>query len=282
MTLTITIDWLAVNFKEFTDETEQIVRTYGSLDRSQASNARFGYSQATKSDFGVEFQWNPDRPDMGHHLIFSGSSLRNIFERTQVQPQALLRAVLDAGGSVSRLDLAKDCTGQAIDMQAIYQSLERGDYKGTARTYGRIVSSGNGDTIYIGSRQSERFIRLYDKAAQQGLDGERWFRLELETKGMVARSLALVLMDTPDWGPVFDNVVRNMVWVPGVASWHNFFAQRNVTIGLPKIEKQSDREAWIEGQVVAAVARHYIDNPSSPAVARLIGTLLLIDKQRKE
>lgn len=282
MALTITIDWLALNFKEWTNEAEQFMRTYARVDFTQDTTARFGYSLATVDNNGSVIQWNPDRVDMGHHVIFSGSALRNLFEHQAVEPRTLLRTSIDAGGAISRLDLAKDLTAQEVDMQAVYNALEQGDYSGTARTYGRIVSNGNGDTIYIGSRQSERFIRLYNKAAQQGMVNHNWYRLELETKGMVARALALAIVDTQSWSVVFDNVVRNMVWLETVASWRHFFALNIVPFGLPKIEKTTDRERWIEEQVIAAVARHYIDNPASTAVARLIETLLLIDRQRKE
>ena len=39
-----------------------------------------------------------------------------------------------------------------------------------------------GKTIYIGSRSSEKMIRIYDKAAEQNQEGV-WIRYEIETKG---------------------------------------------------------------------------------------------------
>jgi len=258
------------------------MRTYASFAPTQDATARFGYSVATMDNHGSIIQWNPDRDDMEHHVIFSGSSLRHIFSKTTIQQRTLLRSCIDAGGNISRIDLAKDATETPIDLQAIYQSIEQGLVRGPVRKYSRVTSNDGGYTIYIGSRQSERYIRIYDKAAEQLLSGVDWKRLECETKGMVARSVGLALANTSDWGQVFDNVVRGAIWIPTSPDWLSFFPVGIVPIGLPKQSKETDREAWILGQVIAAVAKHYIENPNSEAVARLIATLQLIDRQRKE
>jgi hypothetical protein len=271
--LTITIDWLAINFKEYTLEAHEFIVTYASSDPIQATSPRFGYSQSQTDNNGVQLQWNPDREDMGHHVIFSGSALRNIFSGDDTQPQSLLRSCLNAGGRVSRLDLAKDCTGEAIDLQAIYQSLEQGLNTGTSRTFGQIKSSGEGHTIYVGSRQSEKFIRIYNKAAQSGISKELWFRFELETKGMFSRALCKGLVDSTEWGSIFDNATRGMVDVGKTGSFHKFFPMESVPIGLPKLERTSDREKWIEEQVIPAVSKWVIENPDSEAVRRLFVTL---------
>jgi len=275
--LTLTIDWLALNFKEHTHEAERFMSTYARVNGTQDTAPRFGYSHASMDSNGAVIMWNLDRDDMGHHVIFSGSALRNLLQSQEIHPQALLRACVDAGGRISRLDLAKDLTGQAVDLQAIYQQIEQRRTTGSARTYGRITSNGGGETIYIGSRASERFIRIYNKSAEQELASGDWYRMEIETKGMVARALALALVDTDLWHAVFDNVVRNMVWMEKPASWRLFFDNDNIKIGLPKIEKQTDREKWIAEQVLPAVARYFVENRASAAVRQLMATLRYID-----
>lgn len=280
--LTISIDWLAVTFKEFTRETEAFIDTYASAPTVQDAPPRNGYTRATLDANGVGVLWNPDYSSMGHHVVFSGSSLRNLFTSGMAQPQTLLRSCHDAGGNISRLDLAKDLTEWEIDYETVYKSLKRGNIGGTARNISRLESSGGGTTIYIGSRQSERFVRLYDKAAEQQLDNALWSRLEVETKGMVARAVTTALLNRSQWSDAFDAVVIAMVGNVQKAGIGAFFPGGRVPIGLPKIEKQTDREMWIEKQVISAVARHFIDNPNSEAIARLRQTLDLIDKQRKQ
>jgi hypothetical protein len=274
--LSISIDWLALNFKEHTHEAERFMSMYARVNGTQECTPRFGYGKAHMDGNGTVTMWNVDRGDMGYHVIFAGTALRNLFQSEQTVPQSLLRAVVDAGGRISRLDLAKDLTGQEVDLQAIYQQIEQGNYTGTARKYGRITSDGNGETIYIGSRTSERFIRIYNKSAEQELNNQHWFRFELETKGEVARAITHLCLGTDHWEAVFDNVVRGMVWMERPKSWRSFFDNGGIKIGLPKIEKQTDREAWIETQVTPAVLKHFAENKSSVAVLRLIDALLFL------
>ncbi len=280
--LTITIDWLAATFKEYTHEAETFFNSFARNGATQAADARNGYTRSTMDGCGVVVQWNPDYPSMGHHCIFSGSSLRNLFTSTSIQPGSLLRAIVDAGGNISRLDLAKDLTEEPFDYEAVYQSIKQGTAGGNTRTFSKLESGENGYTIYMGSRQSERFARLYNKAAQSGLPDALWARFEIETKGMVARAVATSLVKSHDWSGTFDGIVLGMVGNAKTAHLEQFFIPGNVPIGIPKIERQTDRERWIEGQVISAVSRHYIDNPNSEAVARLIATLNLIDRQREE
>lgn len=279
--LTITIDWLAVTFKEKTDEAQAFLDKYARNPTVAHAPARNGYTYATLDSNGVGVLWNPDYTGMGYHAVFSGTSLRNLFTSGLVQPHALLRACLDAGGSVSRLDLAKDFTEGQTDYEAVYKSLEQGLGGGQSRKISKMQNSEGGYTIYVGSRQSERFLRLYDKAAEQNIPGALWARLEVETKGMVARAVTTSIVNTGDFAGVFDNVVLGMVGDAKTAKLAQFFTPGQVPIGLPKIEKQTDREKWIADQVITAVARHYIDNPESEAVKRLINVLEGIDRQRK-
>src|SRR6185369_3921714 len=136
-------------------------------------------------------------------------------------------------------------------------------------------------TVYVGSRQSERFIRIYDKSAQMGETPNKWYRFEVETKGMVSRALANMLVVQRDWLSVFVGVSSAMVSIPGSPDLAAFYNAASASIGTPKIEKSSNTEAWIATQVIGAVSKWYIDNPSSEAIARLIATLQLIDQQRK-
>lgn len=280
--LTATIDWIAGTFKEWNNEAENFVRTYASFAPVQAGKPRNGYRVCESDNCGSDILWNPNNQSMGVHVVFSGTALRNIFERQDIQPLALLRACVDAGLRVSRLDLAKDCTETAFDGQAIYNALEQGAGNGTTRTVGRIVSNGGGDTIYVGSRQSERFIRVYNKAAQTGDTTSAWWRMEVETKGDVARVVAQSLSETNSISRVFDGICLRMVGKPEMVGLAPMFAVVDAPFGLPKVTKTTDRETWIAEQVTGAIAKHYIDNPNSAAIANLRATLDLIDRQRKK
>lgn len=279
--LTITIDWLAGTFLGEKPHETEFIDKYARAEPIGSMGVRHGYSQAEADSHGVQLLWNPNRAEMGIHVVFPGSALRALQETAGIHMAALLRDATNAGMSITRLDLAKDLTERQVNYQAIYQSLERGSNEGTARSWGKIESSGGGFTIYIGSRQSEKFCRIYDKAAESQLPGELWSRFEIETKGMVARAVAQSLVQTGDYAACFDTLALSMCKLPKCADYDAFFQPGHTTVGLPKIERRSDREAWIESQVIPAVGKHYIDNPNSEAIARLIATLQGIDRQRK-
>lgn len=274
--LTITIDWLAGTFRSFTNEAEEFIRTYASFPDVQDIKPRNGYRVAQMDGNGAQLLWNPNDNRMGHHVVFSGSALRSLFEQMAIQPTALLRACLDAGLRISRLDLAKDLTGQALDGEAIYKRLASGIGGGTTQKFSRIENAQGGQTIYMGSRQSERFVRLYDKAQESGDNSKPWWRLEIETKGDVARIVADALTADAEPAAIFDTTIAKMVGALSNVGLEPFYSRGLVPWGIPKIEKQTDREKWIDDQVIAAVAEHYTQHRESKAIERLIAVLVYI------
>lgn len=277
--VSITLDWLAFTFKESTHEAAKWLRVYASNNAGMAIAPTNGYRDAYRTQNGIVVQWNIDREEMGYHVIIAGSAIRHVLIDNELDQATLIQTVRDAGASITRLDLAKDLQGVNVSLDKIYTALEQKQSIGTARSFSQIHSIGGGNTVYVGSRQSEKFIRIYDKAAQMGLHGVFWYRYELETKGMVARALAALLCESANWASAFDTISRHMVDVPKCDDYQQFFLPGVVEIGIPKLEKKSDREAWIEKQVIPAVLKHVIEFPSSEAVNRLVALIELVKRQ---
>ena len=276
--LTITLDWLAFTFKEDTHEAGEWVRLYASDKTNVSVTARNGYRDAYQTKTGIVVQWNIDREEMGYHVVIAGSAIRHVLEHYELDQKALVQTVIDAGGSITRLDLAKDLQGVSVSLDSIYQALEQRAYSGTARKFAQIHSADGGNTVYIGSRQSEKFVRIYNKAAQVNLPGELWFRFEIETKGMVARSVAQAIVQSEAWSATFDTIAKHMVDIQDSEHYRKFFPGTLAEIGIPKLEKQTDREKWIQQQVIPAVVRHATENPQSAAVALLMEMLSFVKK----
>lgn len=277
--LSITMDWLAFTFKEDSYDSGTWIRTFASDKGSAPIAPTNGYRSAYRSIHKVDIMWNLDRPEMGYHVIIAGTAIRNLCEHMELDQKALLVQCLDAGASITRIDLAKDLTGEVVSLDKIYQELEQGKGVGSARTFTQMHSASGGNTVYVGSRQSEKFIRIYDKAAQTGAHDERWFRYELELKGVVARSLASYLRTTERWDSAFDTIALHMVDLPNNVQWKKFFSSGFIPIGLPKIEKCTDREKWIDSQVTPAIVKHYMDNRDSRAIQKLREMLDYIDRK---
>jgi len=254
---------------------------YASFESVVPATPRNGYTEACEDKNGVLCMWNHAREEMGYHVVISGSTLQNLLEHYAINQQELLSSIVNAGGSITRLDLATDAKDEHVDYSDIWNRLERREYTGNAQKTARLQGSDGGTTIYIGSRTSERFLRLYDKAVQSGNRGDEWARLELETKGMVSRGLANLLNTTNNWGGAFLQMVNGMVQIEQCDSWNRLLPFDVTPIGIPKLEKQSDTEAWIEKQVISAIAKHFIEHPDSIAIQRLRDMLDLLDEQNK-
>lgn len=272
-TVTITLDWISFTFKETTRESNAWFAKYANSETATPATPRHGYSGACKEENGILHMWNLEREEMGHHVILSGSCLRDVIEYRGISQQALLQEIVNSGASITRLDLAKDAKDVYVDYDDIWSDLERGNYTGSAQKTARMQGSDGGDTIYVGSRTSDRFMRLYDKAAQTGNADILWSRLEIEYKGMVARAVSTLLVQDVQWSSVFNNEVSRMLALPERSSFSVFMDSADCEIGVPKIEKQVDREKWIDDQVISAVCKHYAEHPSSLAVERLIDAL---------
>ena len=285
--LSTTIDWLNLTFLDYYDENGELsngardfILRYASAGTVVPSPAHNGYTAATTDENGVSVNWNDDRPEMGHHAILSGSALRHLVERCGVSPAAILESAVKSSGRIARLDIAIDLVGGQEDIREIYKILQTTGNRGTAVTWREISQNDGGYTLYVGARTSEKYIRIYDKAKEQGIPDLLWSRFEIETKGKVARACAVSLTRGDNWSGVFYTIARQMLRPQNSLAYEQFFSKDVVPIGLPKIERKSDRERWIEEQVISAVAKHYIDNPQSEAVQRLRQTLDLIERQK--
>jgi len=266
-----------MTFKGENENEGQFIGIYSNHDAVDATAPRFGYDTATTDKEGVLCMWHSNRTEMGIHIVFAGSALRKIYEKSGCHAHEILKKAYNAGAVFTRLDLARDAQNENVSIGTIKARFENGENKGTARTWTELTSQSKGHTLYIGSRQSDKFIRIYNKAAEQMIDGGDWIRMEIETKGMIARAIANALATRATLNEAFDAAVKASLDLTGLKDYDAFFPSTEPAIGLPKIEKQSDTEKWIDTQVVPAVLRHLLENPDSKAVRRLKEALDFLD-----
>lgn len=261
----ISLDWLSVTFHGEVDY-EDFLSRYAPSGDSASITAQHGYSWGYRSKNGAMVFGHISRNDMGTHVAFSGTALRNL-ETANISARMLLAEAIAKRGKVTRLDLAKDAHNSGIALPQIGEAGINNRFIGTARKCNIRHENNGGYTLYIGSRQSERFARIYNKAIEQGVSGD-WLRYEFELSGDVAKQVARVLvMNETDWDKVFNTMAKRF-FLTSEGGYANFL-QGGSMQGLPKIEKQSDREAWIYGQVIKAVTEHFAEHPDSKAVEAL-------------
>ncbi|ANQ85054.1 putative phage replication initiation factor [Azoarcus olearius] len=91
-------------------------------------------------------------------------------------------------GRITRLDLAvDDFDGQYYSIDWCKQQYSDGGFKPKRGPEPKAhlwddMGSGKGKTFYVGSRESGRLFRGYEKGKEQGDPDSNWFRLEVETR----------------------------------------------------------------------------------------------------
>jgi len=186
-----TIDWLSSTFKGFLSDTDvRDAVAFGFPKRAwTVGTPHFGYTNMLQHPMGHFIMSNPGRPEMGVHLSIGGRALKAISEGGHT-PLSMLKWSLEQGGKTTRIDLAIDVYDEEIDISAMARCKQVEGAKGSARGRKLMEGEDGGRTLYVGSRQSDKFFRIYDKAIETGDRSRPWTRFELEIKGDTAKKVA--------------------------------------------------------------------------------------------
>jgi len=148
-----------------------------------------GYNQCRQLETGALVAWHDAIPTQGVHVRLSGSCLR-YYQEKGVDWHQMLTWVKQCQGRTSRVDLAVDIKNSQIKQSNLCKQ-NRLPYQGRGRTprWLPVGDQDEGWTWYVGSRQSDKYLRIYDKAKEQKNYVEDYIRVELETKGEVAHAV---------------------------------------------------------------------------------------------
>lgn len=117
--------------------------------------------------------------------------------------QQITQWVLAKQGHFGRIDVALDDRSGIIDVDRLYEAVVKGQcvshFRQSRLIAGLDMGSGSdmGKTLCLGSRQSDSYLRIYDKAAEQRakerpVDGP-WVRWEMEWKSERAHAVGLAM-----------------------------------------------------------------------------------------
>lgn len=221
-----------------------------------------GYKQAARGAQGAMVMVG--RPDMGCHLIIPGSALAGLCT-DGLSVATLLKNVDAHGARTARLDLAIDALDSALDIPALKTAFDAGASETMSRKCSLILSGTDGYCLYIGSRTSDRFLRIYNKAAEikaRGIapQGNDWIRVELELKGFFAHSAVERI--------ILDRAVARTASAYVSAFIHFAFDARwtamlgSVREALPRSSRKlTNTRAWLLQVCAAALARQLRAEP---------------------
>lgn len=264
MDISSTVDWISC-----TDHTPK--NYYPGMDmNSEDAPGLFSYTHgAIFPDTGLWVMWSPNKPSMGLHLIYSGQTLRNMRERG-LPPDKLLKAIVGFQVKITRVDLAIDLTGVNLNLSRIKDAVVMHKYEGRERKYDSHESSDDGFSIYVGAPSSDRRLRIYNKAAEQGMERKHWFRAEVQLRRKVAQLVS--------YGYTSNSMgnLHSAAWatmsaiVPGLQSedWRNFGRDTD-KVGVPAVPRETDTEAWLINSIAPAIAKFRHEHPDSKALVAL-------------
>lgn len=111
--------------------------------------------------------------------------------------------------NMTRLDVAFDDHSGILDMDRLLDDTDDHNYVSRSRWW-MVEYGSEGACIYHGSPKSDVRIRIYDKAAERGLqDGSHWIRVELQLRDKLAANMASEILLSQNIGRSFCGVLRN-------------------------------------------------------------------------
>lgn len=203
---TASVDWLGFSFPDGTGP-EEVAERLGPEGWSVMPRGWLGYRQGlVRGNCRILFD---GAEGMGVHVEVSGQGCRELEGGGIVQDwQTFLGGLLEAGASVSRLDVAVDDFAGHVRLDRVVEGIESGTVVSRYRTWkletsGSLGDSGSqGRTVYFGSAQSDTRVRIYDKLREQIGRGvpaeslpESWVRVELQARDAKAESMARLLVE---------------------------------------------------------------------------------------
>jgi len=224
----------------------------------------YSYNNSLVSKTGALIMWNDQRREMGVHVAFNGATLSTIDWY-----DAMVSTLKNENATLTRVDIAIDTADflgdKNTDILEYYEKTVSGEFVGRKRKIVPVGLIESGITIYVGSRTSDKYLRIYDKAKERGIENSSWVRLELVVKGDAARSLTSKLRSViseergrEGVGRVLIGVFKSFIWFRNYDFDNAFSAFDTVTLKSDKLSKNTLR--WLNG-MVPTIARNAALNP---------------------
>lgn len=249
-------DAIPTNIQDAAATAAQMARKYSSINDDRAyllPRSEPFYRWIFQTDSGAEIAVS-DRLSQGVKVTWTGTRL----PVGQSEQRALWRAIHAENWRISRCDVAIDVINSNVEVLDYWRGrLEERAYDKRGKT--QLITSPAGDTITIGSRTSEKYIRIYDKAKEQRRAGD-WKRIEIEMKGRTANGLQIEYNDLLRRSAA--SMLAMMYKTPDtVAKALQAIADGNEPLSGEPRKARGNREIWLMEQVLPALRKTREEQP---------------------
>jgi len=251
------VDWISATIKYHEGARVYDFRAaFDSISTGKDVRPMHGYNRAYRWQFGALMLWHSEKLEMGVHFILSGSALKEL-QAKEYDAIFLLARFIRSQAKITMIHLAMDIFDGSITPEGVYQQFVEKQYTGRSQTASIVRNTFGGATVYIGSWNSERFYRFYDKAVEQSREGENWKRLELVLKGDYAQQFAYKFASEKTLDRSF-SIFRGAITAMATFNqidWVKAMEGKIEKLGLPEAKEKKTRE-WLLTQVAPAMARY--------------------------
>lgn len=263
------VDWLSVTipidtqrsaekFKDGQLWRDVIASTYTTDNGKWHTSApRFGYTHAYTSQHGTIAMVG--QASMGLHVIYSGQALQALTS-LGIDTERIIKNAVSMGGRATRIDVALDIIGGRSSVDTYVSACRLHEHVCASKTWRIMQGSEGGHTLYIGSRTSERMVRIYDKKAQMAakfdaVEQDNWIRIECEFKGERARNLMKAFNDNEGTDVLASHLI-DAVDFPTIAEYRESLDTGGKWIE-PTSTKRKDTQTrhWLRKMVAPVIAR---------------------------
>lgn len=257
------IDWLSLTFPSL----EHV--NYPSWYESRAIHGKgmLGYKNSRRFKDGRIELYDPDRPDMGVHVIMSSQCIQNNAGIGITE----LNIFRESKAVVRRIDFARDIYNSPLSFGVLLSHLSRGKANTKARLFPAYQANGrDGRTQYIGKKSSDCYVRIYDKAYEQGIPG-LWHRIEVVFQDEKAEPATRAFIA----GESVPSLLRGVIDFPEYRIWDSVLSQSGST-SLHVGRKNGNTREWLLTQVAPAMASElFLDSDENFLVEWLTKVRLL-------
>lgn len=247
-------DWLTAEVKE-TNRASYIhslfERNPPQPERRSAYGRTHGYREET---FGIRLYRTPNS-DLDTIMVFDGACLGRVRAYFGEGSCCKIAAILSRHSkNISRIDLTLDIMDKGafsyeISSDSLNGILDTGRRK---QLVFRNVPTGTGCTLYIGSRASPLYIRLYDKQSEsKGRIASS--RIEIEAKGELAKAISSQLsvpLGHLKASQIFTGLIRKCFDTSKYSQLEKITYGDVHLVDIPEREEMMDKKDWLTRQVM--------------------------------
>jgi hypothetical protein len=279
---TVLVDWLTLTtwsvslwydvLNEWTDVTNQRELTIEPV-------LLMGYSGFSYNGVWFVQREHHEGEHAGHiHMMIRVSGSRS-HEFTQFLREKK-KSLNIAGFKCTRLDLQITIEGNLTPARGIVNLLRAYDGWGRGIPPKITLIEGDNNTVYIGSRTSERYVRFYEKEN----DYDKLVRFEIEYKGSQAEQLFPVVLHNPKNGKralhgFYEKLPEGLSrFYPAFYAFRLWFIHSD-SLPIRTIPKDSNTIHWLKNQVDSAIRKLAGDHTNRNTLLPLFQSWVILYEQ---